>query len=995
LRFTVLPILSLWFLFAGGEHITSYSYDGAGRQTVVVHPDGTETHYEYDGLERQILVIENATADESQPGEQRRRTAYFYECADAIPEQRCQGERLLKIAAVLPEHAGGVDKFSDIQWSAADGTLQVTEFVYGAEVVDQGGAGISRHNGWIAEVHYPDPATGQPIAAPSFAFTYYADGAVASRTDAKGNRFDYRYDELGRLVEVGFLSKSAYATGDDTTGTVAFEYSPDGKPTLATVYDDQAQILYQNQFDYDDRGNLVAEWQSHTGAVGGSTPFVGYEWEYSPADETHGNFDRLLSLTYPARPEATGPRELTFHYGSAPDAIDGQLNRITAIDDSELGTGLATYSHMGGGSRRVIAGFGNGVQAAETEQGDYAKAYDRFGRLRDLDYRDAVDEIIQRYRYGYDLAGNRTFARVTQSPATGTPNHDNDRSYLYSYDGLRRLVGADLGRLNNDNTAITPHPVVALAKQSVWELDNLGNWDLFERQTDLDGDGSYGEAGEGYQATVHEVDSANQITSHASFDALGVPLGEDLFVHDPAGNLVCDGTYVYQYDAWNQLVQVNERGDLEYDPDAPEDDDFDDAGRIAPNSANNPVHAIGTLVAQYAYDALGRLIVAYEATDLGTPAYQTVRFYYDGVRRIQEVVQGQGEDPDVTRAEYVYGPDYVDEFIVQTYNDGLGNQQPLFMLQDGNYNVVALLGQSGQVLEQYVWDPYGTPVVKHTSATPAPVNRVGHQGLFWHSLDGSATLNTPDPAANPTATGLYYNRNRWYAPHLGRFLQRDPNASASVLVSTLAIHGRATQILAESFSVASHFADGLNVYAYCSNDPVLARDPSGRFSAAAALAPVLQAAYAHPAITATVVTGVAALTGYEIYEMLQASGGIGAMGMGSVDTFDMFLDGVSAFQERSYSFGESMMSTAELTTNTAFAISQGAAIRLARSLWPLINEHWMKLATGGPNKDPNRGWARELKAWIDKIEQLSRRMKGKTAKQFADWARDSIETCVN
>ncbi|NLX21748.1 MAG: hypothetical protein GXY55_08780, partial [Phycisphaerae bacterium] len=171
---------------ASGEHITSYSYDGAGRQTVVVHPDGTETHYEYDGLERQILVIENATADESQPGEQRRRTAYFYECADAIPEQRCQGERLLKIAAVLPEHAGGVDKFSDIQWSAADGTLQVTEFVYGAEVVDQGGAGISRHNGWIAEVHYPDPATGQPIAAPSFAFTYYADGAVASRTDAKG-----------------------------------------------------------------------------------------------------------------------------------------------------------------------------------------------------------------------------------------------------------------------------------------------------------------------------------------------------------------------------------------------------------------------------------------------------------------------------------------------------------------------------------------------------------------------------------------------------------------------------------------------------------------------------------------------------------------------------------------------------------------------------------------------------------------------------------------
>lgn len=27
--------------------------------------------------------------------------------------------------------------------------------------------------------------------------------------------------------------------------------------------------------------------------------------------------------------------------------------------------------------------------------------------------------------------------------------------------------------------------------------------------------------------------------------------------HDAAGNLVFDGTYIYQYDAWKRLVQVN------------------------------------------------------------------------------------------------------------------------------------------------------------------------------------------------------------------------------------------------------------------------------------------------------------------------------------------------------------------------------------------------------------------------------------------------------
>ena len=151
------------------------------------------------------------------------------------------------------------------------------------------------------------------------------------------------------------------------------------------------------------------------------------------------------------------------------------------------------------------------------------------------------------------------------------------------------------------------------------------------------------------------------------------------------------------------------------------------------------------------------------------------------------------------------------------------------MLQDGNYNVVALLGQSGQVLEQYVWDPYGTPVVKHTSATPAPVNRVGHQGLFWHSLDGSATLNTPDPAANPTATGLYYNRNRWYAPHLGRFLQRDPNETGQLIASHISFGGTSPSLGIAAFDSRRAFQDSLSSYEYLGSSPIAYQDPAGLF----------------------------------------------------------------------------------------------------------------------------------------------------------------------
>ncbi len=164
-------------------------------------------------------------------------------------------------------------------------------------------------------------------------------------------------------------------------------------------------------------------------------------------------------------------------------------------------------------------------------------------------------------------------------------------------------------------------------------------------------------------------------------------------------------------------------------------------------------------------------------------------------------------------AEYVYGPDYVDEFILQTRKLTGGGFQTMYMLQDANYNVVALTNDTGGVLEQYAWEPYGTRAAIDTIGTPAPDNRVGHQGLFYYSFG---------------IDGLYYNRNRWYSPTLGRFTTKDPNEAGQLVVGALAMNGGAMDALLNGFGAGGHYRDGMNLYAYLGSNP-LGVDPLGLY----------------------------------------------------------------------------------------------------------------------------------------------------------------------
>ena len=100
--------------------------------------------------------------------------------------------------------------------------------------------------------------------------------------------------------------------------------------------------------------------------------------------------------------------------------------------------------------------------------------------------------------------------------------------------------------------------------------------------------------------------------------------------------------------------------------------------------------------------------------------------------------------------------------------------------QDEVGNVVGLYGANDSVHQRLTYDPWGVASVTHGAL--ADSSRMRWKGLVWEA-----------------PVGLYFVRNRWYDPQLGRFLSEDPIG----------------------------LAGGINAYVFAYGDPINHGDPSG------------------------------------------------------------------------------------------------------------------------------------------------------------------------
>jgi len=157
-----------------------------------------------------------------------------------------------------------------------------------------------------------------------------------------------------------------------------------------------------------------------------------------------------------------------------------------------------------------------------------------------------------------------------------------------------------------------------------------------------------------------------------------------------------------------------------------------------------------------------------------------------------------------TDREYVWGPGDVDELILQI--DQAGTLQ--YALTDGQLNVVGLLDADGVLIRQDAYSPYGEVIATDYFNMAPGDNHVGYKGLFF---DRFSTLAS-DGTLAPGAAGVYQSRNRSYNPQLGRFLQRDPNATAQPIIQEATYEGHAMALTLGAFDIDTLFGDGMNLY---------------------------------------------------------------------------------------------------------------------------------------------------------------------------------------
>lgn len=599
---------------------------------------------------------------------------------------------------------------------------------------------------------------GDPQRAVSLAYTYDSKGNLLSATDRLGNRTTFTNDSQGRRLTVTDPLKGLITyvwTGADLTGVTdplnrTTQFTTDAAGRVTAVQDPQGNRTQRTldalgrTLDITDALNNVIRltWDRNGHLLSQSDP-KGVTTRY-----TYNSIGRPQTRTNPL-----GNSE-SYEWNSAGQiaAVTDRKGQVTTYIYDAAGRTVQTDFRTAAGAAPVRSW----VYGWDNKTGNLSGTQDFFPTADGRNQKE-VDTIFH-----YDAVTGKLIRTLD------APTIQGIWTYRYTPD-TREVAGIDMDRATVNYSRDAEHRVTQIQYQvNDEDVRTFGySYDALGRLSKVTFANGI--------AAIYAWDAASQLTGITYKRVDGSVLGDLTYGYDLAGRRVKAGGSLAkinlpqavgdaQYNAANQLTRW--------------------AGKTFSYDLNGNVLSDGTN--QYSWNEQGLL------GQISGGA--TASFSYDMFdRRKDRTINGHrmqttwiGDemnfmvpDGDWSQRIRVFSPyptNGVDELTFRRIGDD--SSQDRYVLRDANNNVLALTDAQQQTQTQYSYESYGA-TMQTGLADPNMQQYTGREN------DG---------------TGLYYYRNRYYSPAIGRFISEDPIGWAS---------------------------GQTNAYAYVGGNPVQFNDPRG------------------------------------------------------------------------------------------------------------------------------------------------------------------------
>ncbi|EKQ50971.1 RHS repeat-associated core domain-containing protein [Clostridium sp. Maddingley MBC34-26] len=758
----------------------TYVYDAQNRLTHFINFLGNTTRLFYDKNDRIIKQVLPEQYDEG--ADDGVGTTYTYNVKGQVVEvKNALGETITK---------NTYDPKGNLK-TRVDGENNKVEYTYTLL-------------GQIKEVITPNSRKENKAAQ---SYKYDVRGNITGITDGNGNETSYVLDDWGRIIQIttpeGGVEKYTYdyagnitSTTDANGGTIEYIYNSLGQ--VCEIKDQEGNSEY---FYYDNEGNLTKHIDRNKNHV----------------DRSY-NLDRnIVSVkAYQVDEEAI-----------ALEAKKAEEDRIKAIEEARIKAVEAAKKRIEEGSvftplsqghrrrsfterekekkekqERGLEQSTSKIEIAEDPNKNKLQVISqRFNYNPDGTLRSAYTWNMQ-YEYSYNIEGllesksasGRTLLRYTYDKNNNikTIKDITGKSSIYNYDETNRVK---LIQDDNENT---------LATYDYYKNDNIKSVSLgngLKTDYTYDGDGnvqslvtitSNGEVLVDYNyaydlngnrlqkvsskhKNFYTYDSMNRL-KEASYDDRC-----ESFTYDKVGNRLTkttnDITEKYVYNIKNQIREMHNKNGINYFT-------YDNQGNTIKEgtSTGNNIFEYNTLNQQVkAITKEGNTLISrYDAEGLRVEIEENEKLTKFIFHKDNVLVETDKDYNVISR--FARGYEVVAADIADSEVDSKLNRY--FYTVDEQGSTTCITDANQQIRNEYWYDAFGNVLEGREQVH----NRITYTGQQYDSV-----------------TGQYYLRARFYNPVIGRFTQEDV-----------------------------YRGDGLNLYAYCGNNPVRYYDPSGYQLAACA-----------------------------------------------------------------------------------------------------------------------------------------------------------------